>query len=158
MPCCGMRHIPVSKQKLSKVIIYWKVRHLLLQPLFDNLYHSFCQTICWVIWCWTMMKDMICCESLATCCMHQSLQENAYCCIHQNSCEFYPKVCWDSAMGDVELVLALILCSYKHHIELLGLRFVDPVWATKSNSWPKPSFEQCQCVHYVICVAAVPVN
>ena len=37
-------------------------------------------------------------KPLATCCMHQSLQGNAYCCIHQNPREAYPRVYWDSAM------------------------------------------------------------
>ena len=30
-------------------------------------------------------------------------------------------------MGGVELGLALLLYSYKHHNELLGVQFVDPV-------------------------------
>ena len=44
---------------------------------------------------------------------------NAYCCIHHNPYEPYPRVHWDSAMIDVELELALLLFSCKHHNELL---------------------------------------
>ena len=71
-------------------------------------------------------------EPLATCCMHQSLQGNTYCYIHKNPYEPYLRVHWDSAVGGMELELAFLLCSYRHHNELLDLQFADPVWAIRS--------------------------
>ena len=71
-----------------------------------------------------------CGKSLATCCTHQSLQGNTYCCTHQKPHESY----WDSAMGGGEPGPALVLCSHKHHNELLEIQFVDPVWLAKAAS------------------------
>lgn len=79
-------------------------------------------------------------------------------CLLLYSPKSYPKVCWDSAMGDMELGPALVPCSYKHHNELLGLQLADPFWATKSNFWPRPSLKQYQYVPHEFPLEALPID